>query len=176
MIQGFYFAHPGKLTSDTFQNARIDELADTFKVYMTGCAADERRRYAHTAQMAKTALHKLTGCREFDGALQCIVSECDAVECAYVLDATGVQCSGTVFQPGREGRPNSLFYSARPGDDHSMKRYFYGLAGERKGRFMTEPYVSLATGNLCVTFSEAFYDVNDTKRILCMDFRADSMA
>jgi len=34
--------------------------------------------------------------------------------------------------------------------------------------------VSLATGNLCVTFSGSFRDIAGKRRILCMDFKADS--
>ncbi len=175
MIQGFYFSRPQKLEDDPFENSRIETLAERFRGYTARCTNLERRRYTRTAQWVREALRELTACREFDEALLRVVGACDAVECAYVLDESGVQCSDTVFRSGREGRQNSLFYSAQWGDDHSMKKYYYGLAGKKKGRFMTEPYVSLATGSLCVTFSEAFTDVNDTKRILCMDFKADHM-
>ncbi len=172
MIQGYCFSRPQALGGDPFSNSRIDTLAGRFSKHMNRHAAIERRQYDSAARMAIKALPGLSACRNFDEELCRIVAGCDTAECAYVLDASGVQCSGTVFRPGCEGRQSSLFYSARPGDDHSMKRYYYGLSGETNGRHMTEPYVSLATGNLCVTFSEAFYDADFTKRILCIDFKA----
>lgn len=172
MIQGFYFSRPQRLEGKPFVNERIGHLAERFKNYMAQYAADERSRYASTALVMKEALDLLSGCREFNKALRNIVNGTGSVECAYVLDADGTQFSDTVFRPGSEGRQNSLFYSAQSGDDHSMKRYYYGLSGEKKGRFMTEPYVSMATGSLCVTFSEAFHDASGSKRILCMDIKA----
>ena len=175
MIQGFYFSRPQRLEGDPFANFRVEHLAERFKDYMARCADDERNRYAATAQVMKGALNELSRCMDVDRALRGIVDGSEAVECAYVLDENGMQCSGTVFRPGSEGRQNSLFYSAELGDDHSMKRYYYGLSGEKHSRYMTEPYVSMATGSLCVTFSETFYDSNDLKRILCMDFKADQI-
>lgn len=171
MIQGYYFSRPQMLGGDPFSNSRIDTLAGRFSQHMNQHAAIERQRYDSAAQTAKNALLKLRGCRDFNETLSRIVADCDAAECAYVLDARGVQCSGTVFRPGCEGRQSGLFYSAERGDDHSMKRYYYALPGEPGGRYMTEPYVSLATGRLCVTFSEAFTDADFTKRILCIDFK-----
>lgn len=175
MIQGYYFSRPQKLDAEPFENNRIELLAERFKNHMASLAAEEHSRYLATAMVIKGALSELSCFDEFDRALQSIVNGCEAVECAYVLDENGVQYSSTVFCPGSEGRQNVLFYSAQAGEDHTMKRYFYGLSGAKDGRYMTEPYVSMATGSLCVTLSEAFSDNCGNKRILCMDFKADQI-
>ncbi len=175
MIQGFYFSRPQRLEGEPFANHRIEHLAERFKEHMLRRSADEHSQYASTALVMKEALNALSRCGQLDRALVSIVNGSEAVECAYVLDENGVQCSNTVFRPGCEGRQNSLFYSAQSGEDHSMKRYYYGLSGAKKGRYMTEPYVSMATGSLCITFSEAFYASDHTKRILCMDFKAEQI-
>ena len=172
MIQGFYFSRPQRMDESLFENSRIDELAGRYKRFMAHCNADEQQHYANAARAVDTAVAAMSCCNEFDGMLGRIVEDSELAECAYVLDASGVQCSATVFRSGREGRQNSLFYSAQSGDDHSMKTYCYGLAHNRSGRYMTEPYVSLATGSLCVTLSRTFWDAGGIKRILCMDFKA----
>jgi len=174
MIQGFYFSRPQRLDGSLLENNRIETLAGRYKQFMVLRAADERQQYISTAHAVDKALSEISRFNEFDDALEHIVCRCETAECAYVLDESGVQCSRTVFRAGCEGRQNSLFYSAQPGDDHSMKKYYQGLRDGRKGRYMTEPYVSWATGSLCVTFSEIFRDAGGAKRILCMDFKADS--
>ena len=169
MIQGFYLSRPCLLgSSDPFGNCAIDGLAARFKQYMHESISNERQTHRQIAAIVKDALMQMPDAPEFSSKLKQIVSRYDAVECAYVLDEHGKQCSDTVFGNGEHDTRNLIFYSAQSGTDHSMKRYYYQLA--KRKRYMTEPYVSLATGSLCVTFSEAFYDQQNKKFILCMDF------
>jgi len=37
-------------------------------------------------------------------------------------------------------------------------------------KYVTEPYVSLATGNLCITISSVFKNIDGREYILCIDF------
>ncbi len=171
MIQGFYFSKPAELSQSPFANERIDILASSFKSYMTDVLKNEQRTYKQISSIAKKALAELNGCHTFNERLQNIVNSHNVVECAYVLDESGLQCSKTVFGSGKCGsRENLIFYSACCGTDHSMKHYYFQLANGKRDRYMTEPYVSLATGNLCVTFSEIFISRDKMKYILCMDF------
>ena len=51
-----------------------------------------------------------------------------------------------------------------------MKEYYYGLTYNNLTRYMTEPYISLASGNLCITFSGVMNDPATGKvQILCAD-------
>jgi len=36
-------------------------------------------------------------------------------------------------------------------------------------KYVSEPYISSATGNKCITFSRSFKDLNGKLRILCID-------
>jgi diguanylate cyclase (GGDEF)-like protein len=54
-----------------------------------------------------------------------------------------------------------------------MEKYYYQLAGKRRKRCATEPYVSLATGNLCTTVSTVFADSRGERCIVCVDFKTD---
>jgi diguanylate cyclase (GGDEF)-like protein len=95
------------------------------------------------------------------------------MECAYILDNNGVQISDTVCASGNSECPeNLIFYSARKGTDHSMEKYFYPLVSARIKKHITQPYISLATGNLCVTVSVTFTNTENSGCILCIDFKA----
>jgi hypothetical protein len=56
-----------------------------------------------------------------------------------------------------------------PGADHSLKEYFYVLQDTFVKRYRTDPYVSLASGNLCLTLSGLFRDGRSDIRVLCAD-------
>lgn len=171
MIQGFFFSKPEELSDEPFANNIIDTLADDYKCCMIETLRDEQRTHNHIAAIAKKALIALTGADDFDEPLRNIVDRHSTVECAYVLDEHGLQCSDTMFGNGKCGaRENLIFYSARSGADHSMKQYYFQIVNGKRDKYVTEPYVSLATGNLCVTIAETFKNADNRKFILCMDF------
>lgn len=170
MIQGYYFSKPCELCESPFKNERIETLANGFRDYILNNLREEQRTYRQTKAIVKGVICELTASGEPSEKLPLIVSRHEAVECAYVLDEQGIQCSETVFGSGRGDARSLIFDSARPGADHSMKRYFYQLTNNKRESYMTEPYVSLATGNLCVTFAETFKNADNKKYILCMDF------
>jgi hypothetical protein len=55
-----------------------------------------------------------------------------------------------------------------------MKDYFYIPQATDQQRYVSEPYVSLATGRRCVTLTTPFQDRNGTGYFLCMDVRAEA--
>lgn len=110
---------------------------------------------------------------EFDNKLMQIIWTNKNIECAYILDENGIQASNTIqFCDKNEVKESLIFHSAKIGTDHSMEKYCYPLINTRLKKYMTEPYISLATGNLCITISKAFKNRTNQKYILCMDFNA----
>ena len=175
MIQGFYFSIPGETndTSELFQNQKIEHLSKRFKDYMNLQYMQEKTRYKHCNKITRDAVKTLSGKSRdhFGDILKMIVSGCDTLECAYILDITGIQLSETVCHGEKnEGPENLIFYTAKKGTDHSMEKYYYPLVHAKRRQFATEPYISLATGNLCITVSAVFCDDKNEKCILCADF------
>jgi hypothetical protein len=69
-----------------------------------------------------------------------------------------------------------MFKPAPKGENHSMKDYYYMMldGGLRKTTFITEPYLSLATGNICITFARLFRNVkNGAVYVLCADINTE---
>ena len=175
MIQGFYFSIPGKITepSALFNNKKIDLLSRRFNEYINLQYMQEKNKYKHCNKITRDAVKTLTGtsCDQFEDTLKEIVSGCESLECVYVLDNAGIQISGTISnnETSKEAE-NLIFYSAKKGTDHSMEKYYYPLVNAKRRQFATEPYISLATGNLCITVSAVFFNNESTKYILCADF------
>jgi diguanylate cyclase (GGDEF)-like protein len=109
---------------------------------------------------------------DFDRALDDIVLNCSAMECAYILDGAGIQISRTICSEDEtKSHENLIFYAARKGTDHSMEKYYYPLIIAKRNRYTTEPYISLATGNLCITISYVFLNKENNKCVFCADFK-----
>ena len=63
-----------------------------------------------------------------------------------------------------------MFRPARKGTDHSLKEYYYVLIDVELQKYTTDPYVSLASGNLCRTISTCFRDAAQNRTfVLCVD-------
>jgi hypothetical protein len=69
----------------------------------------------------------------------------------------------------------SIFKPARSGADHSFKPYFTCFEALGIHRYLTDVYLSLASGNLCRTFSVQLAPDRETGFILCMDFLEESI-
>jgi EAL domain-containing protein (putative c-di-GMP-specific phosphodiesterase class I) len=178
LFQGFYFSRP--VQASEWRPAGVKDVIER-------CAArnkdaivrDMLRRRDESAKhhgLLMDLVKTLTGMAAdaFDRTLSASVLRARDLECLYVVDASGIQVTRTVTMQYMRGRTRGLlFQPALPGTDHSMKDYYYGLVDAGLNRFITEPYVSLASGNLCRTLSCLFKGAEGKNYVLCMDVRED---
>ncbi|MBK9056816.1 MAG: EAL domain-containing protein [Elusimicrobia bacterium] len=166
MLQGPFFGEePGEIAG------RIEALAARHKTTSVDKSKTAQRRARETEGLLSAGLRALGGARpeEFDAILERVIRESPAVECLFAVNPAGAQVSETHVRPGVAFKRSALFHPARPGADHSMKEYVYLLMDGFMNRFRTDPYVSLASGNPCVTLSGVFRDAGNNNHILCMD-------
>lgn|GEM_PF-99283 len=175
MIQGYWFAEPLAASEDASNliNNKIDGLIHNFNVYMKTKKKEEKQNSRQLFATVNNSIKELAVVpgQEFDKKLMEIIWKNKNIECAYILDEYGIQLSNTIrFCDENEGKDSLLFYAARLGTDHSMEKYYYPLMNSKVKQHITEPYISLATGNLCITVSKVFLNADGRKYILCMDF------
>ena len=84
---------------------------------------------------------------------------------------SGQQITGTICNPMLPvSNKGAMFRPAPRGADHSLKEYYYVLLDVELHKYTTDPYISLATGNLCRTISTCFRESHQNKMyILCID-------
>lgn len=173
VFQGFYFARPAPgLDAVPGMASKVDALAERHRENRTQQIADAKRLYSSYDLTVLTMCQSLaeTPAKGMASALSGFVETYDTVECLYVLDMRGNQISDTVCDQGRLKTCKRFLYEpAMAGADHSLKEYFLPIqAGLEK--FTTRPYISLASGNLCITISHVFYHKSSGRhRILCVD-------
>jgi hypothetical protein len=172
VFQGYYFGRPAmRMAKADVVSERIEYLAAKFKETATERFAAQKELYASHDALVRGLCERvsLAGTAGLDKLLTGFIDETDNIECLYVLNARGVQISDTVCNPAKlRKRKRFIYEPARVGADHSLKEYFLPLrAGLAK--FTTQPYISLASGNRCITISAVFQDAGGRNCILCAD-------
>ena len=96
---------------------------------------------------------------------------CDTFECIYVIDDRGVQLTRTIAtrRTQRRVQRHAIFQPAGKGTDHSLKDYVYAPLALGHRQYVTEPYLSLATGEPCRTWSRRVRSRAGRELILCVD-------
>ena len=182
LIQGFCLARP--MTSETIRQlslqSRMEEVAADYMVHMSRKMRTERIRRNAIDRQIRHLVHmlELAVPDEYPDCLQAFVQRQrpSGVECAYVLDDTGIQTTETVFGPPTGygiRRRGFVFSPAHIGSDHSLKKYCYELLYAGTGKYVSDPYISHATGSVCITYSRVFHQRDGTGQILCLDYVQD---
>lgn len=171
-LQGYYFMQPNNLTEEMLEETyqKIDIVADTFgksTLKKLRARRAEYEAYDFIVNQVIEELEKLP-VEKFDDALGKLTKLFMNLECMYVLDRSGKQVSDTVFFKSWDEDKGYVYQPAEKGTDHSLKQYYLFIStGQNK--HITDSYISLASGNLCVTVSTAFKGQNKEEFILCVD-------
>ena len=133
----------------------------------------EKSRYKNYEKTIEKVIHELSITKEedFDDKLKNVIDSYNDFKYIYVLNEKGVQITDTfTYYKNMMPQKALIFSPAKKGTNHSLKKYYYFLKNMALKKYVTEPYISLATGNLCITISSVFKGENEKKYILCIDF------
>lgn len=179
LLQGFYLSRPqpAETLARTLDGSAVNTLAQRYKQHMVAKINQRKLQHRRYAVILNTLLCELgkADVREFDEILTRLITNHPTVECLYVLDESGHQVTDSVcsFDTSDEGH-RLMFRPALKGADHSLKEFYYVLLDVELQKYTTDPYVSLASGNLCRTISTCFRDSNNNKLyILCIDVTSE---
>jgi hypothetical protein len=94
------------------------------------------------------------------------------IESIYVLDEKGIQISNTILSPFLRKMPCSyIFGPGNIGNDNSFRPYFVCFEAFNVNRYLSDPYLSIATGNIVRTLSVKLWNsLGNSYKILCIDF------
>ena len=182
MIQGYFFARPqhrSRLEKQAVAG-RIEGLGEAFKQTFLKRIGVRKFKMNHFYALIMEAQMELRikGQAHFDGALRGIAVRFPLVEGAFILNENGAQVSEYFFNDKGNTRRGSVVFQPFPkGSDHSMKDYYISLMdpSSSKGSYVTEPYLSPATGTGCVTISSFFMNEEKKRFILCLDVNTHAL-
>ncbi|BCS97809.1 histidine kinase [Desulfoluna limicola] len=175
LYQGFYFSKP---RADLFPlpdicRRRMGSLFQSIEYRQAERLAEDRAFQKKFTSLIGAICNILSRNKQetFDIIMENLSGLHDRVECLYILDAIGCQVSRTHCHPNGTGNSrNPLFRPSEKGADHSLKSYFFFMQGMTRTEHYSDPYISLATGNLCRTLSRLFVTSNGDYFIFCADF------
>ena len=179
-IQGYYFARPGPPASMAKLplSEMMEEAATGYVRHATDRLDREREIRSRRDDTLNDWMRELEQVRSGnrERVLTSLIhnmTDTDC-ECVYLLNGSGIQTTETLFRnaTGVTCRNRGhVFTPTHAGADNSMKRYFHELMNAGTGRYVSEPYVSHATGTVCVTHSRLTRGVDGEAYVLCVDFR-----
>jgi EAL domain-containing protein (putative c-di-GMP-specific phosphodiesterase class I) len=174
MLQGYYFARPAPLPDVLSQHLEnklrlIAALFKTYKFAEIEASCRKRRDCYQTLQYLVQELSQTTA-SQFDCRLPELIGEQSQIQYLYVLTMAGIQITDTVGLSAPAGEYTAALYqSDQKGTDQSLKDYCLAIQAGMD-EYVSEPYMSMANGQLCVTYSRVFRDAAKNAHILCVDF------
>ncbi|MBC2581333.1 EAL domain-containing protein [Clostridium sp. DJ247] len=175
MLQGNYFGQYKNIDVNFLSSVeeKVNYIASQYKKYKTEQIEFEQSKHKQYEKLLNDVIHELsfTDENKFSEKLTETINKNDVFECVYVLDESGIQVSDTVTRfKNMLSQKALIFKPAKKGTDHSLKKYYYFLKNMGLNKYVTDTYVSSASGNLCITISEKFKGSNNKGYILCIDF------
>lgn len=175
LFQGFNFARalpPDGLDLESLKPA-ISSAAQRQRRAGVRAIHTRRAQANHIRILSDKVLNSLNAIDSggFDAVLEKLMPREPEVQCAYVLNSTGIQMTETHHSPANAAWLNLLATPALKGADHSYKEYFYSLMDAGLERYTTDTYVSMATGYHCRTIASLIHHPDGALYALCLDLR-----
>lgn len=173
LVQGYYFARPEPFREgiNEIPQRMVCRTQDRYRRHKVKEIKALRGRYHLYEELIRHLLERIED-REpdhYNTVLEEMIDCTHYFEALYILDYQGIQLTETVLSKNTKVKPNRIFRCARKGDDLSLKKYFYLLVDVELDKYITESYISLATGNLCRTITTLFKGKDNKTYVLCMD-------
>ncbi|MCB5186186.1 EAL domain-containing protein [Methylobacillus gramineus] len=168
LVQGNYFGMPDFQLCLDEQAKRI---ADLFHRYQQSSSWDVSQKCLDFyGQAFMQAVRKMQSGITPEGACQALL-ELDRADRCYILDQQGVQLGSSLLKNHAAAAKSTRRYQPLAEGDGAiwLRRPYLRRALQNPGSLqMTRPYLSIATGQLCVTLSMAIV-LNGQIAVLCFD-------
>ncbi|GKX29506.1 histidine kinase [Vallitalea longa] len=173
-VQGYYIARPSKLSS-----IEIDKIINDFK------NRDDITKY-HNKNKVGSNRNTMTKIINFmdrikgqidgvkigneENSITKIFKEYSFVENCWILDMDGLQVSDALINKENfRTRNSSIFNISKRNMDFSEKEIYERLVNNILDVWITKPFHSLLTNNICIGVSKYIVDSNGVQYILCLN-------
>ena len=170
LFQGFWFARP---SGSLYDKALLDDKIAYIGAKHTQNVKASMQHKEFLIESAKTYTHTIIEAIKVAHTVNLFefLKEFEIIEAIYFIDATtGIQVGNTIISADT----NEFFQPARDGDNHALKEYFYITKESKRGNYLSQKYISRASGRMCRTFAQKFVVEND-ERILCLDLKVQTL-
>jgi len=168
LFQGYYFSRAvnflDELDADKILS-KILFMGDYFRTNILMGVKRKRKAIEDYSLLAENIINKINSINELNNLLEEEYINHENIEAFYLIDAkSSKQINNTVINI----KKNTRFKPNSHGDEHYFKEYYYLTLEARKCIFLSQKYISLASGNICKTFAKKFTK-DEQSYILCLD-------
>lgn len=172
-IQGFYLSRPYPPNQLNNMNCskRVNNIIRHQKEHLNNELLKKQYYNEFIRDLFLEVKNKLlnVSLASIDDTLKIIIKNYSDIECAYIVDLFGTQKSSTIFGCKIDSiSRKKLFSPHNKGDDVTLKNYYYNLKTTGQSIWISDEYLSLATGNKCTTIS-GYITIKGKSFILCLD-------
>ncbi len=167
LFQGYLFAHPSIDAPD--RKNLLDKMQNVgykHRYYLESTIKLKRKSFLEASDISQKIISMINN-KEISKnreVLEVVKNE-KKIEALYLIDVKeSKQVGNTIIMAKQKG----FYEPSEDGEDHSLKEYFYICKNSKDGKFISEKYISSASGNMCRTFTKKFlYDSREFIR--CLD-------
>ncbi len=170
VYQGFFFSKAQNSVDNTINSGILKKIEKTHKEYqllLKDYYEKEKKLLNRSKKIIKKTLEILQkDSKNYRKNITKIIHNDNHIEAIYFLDLkTGLQIGDTMVEDVNK----RLLYSAtNDGHDHSFKEYYLYTKDSKNKEYLTDKYISKATGNMCNTYCLKI-NLQEVDCILCCD-------
>ncbi|MEF3191994.1 MAG: hypothetical protein K6347_05560 [Campylobacterales bacterium] len=139
-------------------------MAEHYRRYREELQEQQERLRHKARQLAHTIANVLNDASQWHFNAEPLLENYPEIEALYLIDTCAKQVGPTLMRA-----PARTFYEpSSEGCDHSLKEYYIGARHALDGCHLTRRYLSLASGNLCHTYTSPI-SLNGQFYLLCID-------
>jgi EAL domain-containing protein (putative c-di-GMP-specific phosphodiesterase class I) len=167
LFQGYYFSKAiNELNSDEENKilSKIAEIGNIFKKRTIDSINKKRDLVNNYNLVSNKIIEQFNHIENAKNIMCCELDNCSTLEAIYLIDVkTSKQIHDTSIKS-----INDRFKPSKNGDEHYLKEYYYITLESKQGIFLSEKYISYASGNICKTFAKKF-ELENESYIICLD-------
>ena len=168
LFQGYFFSKPQDQITKMEEDLIIEKIVDIGKLFKNRNIAgiNNKREVINKYELIGVDMtHKIDDLDKSYEILKNEFTKHSDIEAIYLIDAdSSKQVNDTIINEN----VNEMFKPTKHGDEHYLKEYYYITLESKQGIFLSQKYISYATGNICKTFAKKFILENKIY-ILCLD-------
>lgn len=170
IYQGFFFSKAQNIINKSIESSvlgKIDSVHKEYKLLLKDYYEKEKKLLKRSKKIIKKTLDILNSdTKNYRKQITKIIENDNHIEAIYLLDLeSGLQIGDTIIE---EVNQRLLYSPTNDGHDHSFKEYYLYTKDSKNKEYLTEKYISKATGNMCNTYCLKI-NLQESDYILCCD-------
>lgn len=167
LFQGYYFAHPSfkEMNNKEIIN-KIIIVGNIHKMYLKDIMVQKDDLMSKAKNISEKIILTIYDNEDkHHNEIINILKKEKIVEAIYYIDNhNSRQIGKTILLTEQRG----FYEPTNDGEDHSLKEYYFICKNSKDGTYISQKYISSASGNICRTFAKRFLH-NSKEIILCLD-------